>query len=341
MGRLAAVLCAVCLTLAANSSTGQDRDRIAIGNWRGGAQTNENGEYRFCSAGALPSTGTNIILYWRESGFSFSLYNDNWELPAGTSYSVFAAIDGRWGRDVTGDAYSTTAINFRLGHDVDAVEAFRLGNQLTINAADETFRFDLNGTNATIQALQECHARNLAARPGEDTRTPPGRRPESEYRSLAEPNVPLDLLRSLFADNISVPTKVIVPPDGLSHYQFVAPGSPGSIQGSYVEMDPRTSSTEDMLEDHLEISRLLCPGRFASDTEPAVSFGSSVMLRAITICETSDGPLYENFTLLNLQVFAQLFHISSDDAGLETASQIGDDLYGMLERFSFFLTQSE
>ena len=349
MGRWGLLLWVTCLACAATQAGGETRDRFEVGGWEGYAVTDEGGLYRYCAAGELPSDGTNMILYWRDSGFSLSLYNDLWQLPEDASYTVSAAIDRRWSRNITGEAYSATAISFDFGHDAYTVRAFRLGNRLTISTGEATLRFDLKGTNAAIDALKACHERNRSAEPGGGSSLatagpagPPETVTGSDYRKVERPHITLEELRSLMTENISVRIKVVPTPDGLSHYDFHAPASAGYIRGSYVELNPGTSSSAEIMTDHLAVSQLLCTGVFASGSEPAVAFGTSTVQRAFAACDSSDITLHEQFTIfLTTAGFAQLYIITSDDEGRETAAMIANELFDTLEAFAYYLTLPE
>lgn len=351
MGRLAAVLCAVCLALAANSATGQDPDRIAIGNWRGGAQTNENGEYRFCSAGALPSTGTNIILYWRDSGFSFTLYNDNWELPAGTSYSVFAAIDRRWSRDITGDAYSTTAINFRLGHDVDAVEAFRLGNRLTIDAAEETFRFDLSGTNAVITALQNCHkshirgSRDIAGASPQDSAAPSGTETDvgswTFYERVDDPDFDFVSIRSLMTEFVSPSAEIREPgaDDSWSHFLIDDPRAPGWLLGSYTEIRIFSVTLDRAILLFTLKNEQMCGGTAHSRFLTPIEIDDFTVAAVFTECNDNDYLAFNAWIYLDLVDHMHVYTISSDRQSFEYAERLSINLTAAMQEYASVLAE--
>lgn len=341
MGRWGLVLCVAAIACCAMPSKAQDRDSIEIGRWIGGAYGEDDGTYRFCAVTAVFPGEVDMILYWAESGFSFTLTSEIWDLPVDDTYTVSAAIDRSWTRRISGRAISDAAINFGIGHDADAVRAFRLGRRLSIETDTTILRFDLQGTNAAIEAIEACHARNLAlptAGAGGSSEGPgAGSVIESDYRRFPEPNLTLEEVRILMNEESLVLIKVMPPPDGLSHYDFVAPTSPGYVRGTYVELDPGTASTQEILTDHQAVSQLLCQGVFASGSEPPVAFGTSFVQRGFAACQTDDETLHEDFAIfLSTGAFAQIFLITSDGDGRDIALTITDTLFNTLETLAYF-----
>lgn len=347
MGRWAVILSVFCSIGIAVPALGQRSYHIDVGGWSGGGQTDQNGNYLLCAVGRPQSEGVTLALYWREDGFGISLYNEIWQLREGTNYAVSAAIDQRWSGDIAGRAHSTKGIGLHIGYDDDVIDAFRLGSRLTLDTAEGTFRFDLSGTRLAIGSLRNCHAHFKAVRPGQaeaarpaDGPMPESQMPGTEYRKLGQPVVTPELLGNLFAEHVSIPTTIVaVGPRARYHYDISVPKSPGYVSGIYIEVDPGRSSTSDIMAGYLDDSDSTCPGTFVSESEQPVAIGSSILLRAIAICESGPIRVYQSLTILNMETFAQVYIISSDESGLESATQMADDMIGMLGRLAIAVTQ--
>lgn len=352
MDRLAYVLCLACLTFAIAPAVGQDRDNIVIGEWRGGAQTNQNGDYRFCSVGVPRSGGTNMILYWRESGFSVSLYNDLWELPEGSSYTVSAAIDRRWAGDVTGEAYSTTAINFSFGHDADTVAAFRLGSRLTIDAADATFRFDLNGTNAAIAALQDCHRRHSGGRRDVAGSTPedptgfPGMETDAGawtfYERIDDPDFDFVLIRSLMTEFVSPSAEIREPgpDDRWSHFLIDDPQAPGWLLGSYNEIRIFSVTLDRAILLFTLKNERMCGGTAHSRFLSPIEIDEFTVAAVFTECEDNDHVAFNAWIYLDLADHMHVYTITSDRQSFGYAERLSVNLTAALQEYASVLAET-
>lgn len=335
MGRWILLLGALFSILTTVPAQGQDKVFINVGGWRGGSGTDNSANYQFCSVGKQRSDGIIVILRWGDEGLGFALSDRSWSLEEGAQSVISASIDQLWRGSITGKAYSTDGVDFHIGHDETAVNAFRRGSILTLKIAGGLHRFDLSGSNLAIGSLQDCHAESVASR---SEQTELARAPEqvtpdpsSEYRKREQPILSAGQVSAIFAEHVSVPLTVEARYSGLRyHYNISAPQAPGHVSGIYIEVDTGDSLTNEIMAGYLADSERTCPGTFVSDTERSVPVGSSTLLRAFAICDSGPIRVYEGLTILNLGPFALVYIISSDERGLDYAAAIGDDMVGML-----------
>src|SRR5262245_65072304 len=90
MTRLSAICAAMMLATIGSASAKGPFGSIHIGNWNGGAYTNDNtGAFSHCAAGAQYLNGTFLVLsQLKDNSWSLGLANEAYQLTSGETFPI-------------------------------------------------------------------------------------------------------------------------------------------------------------------------------------------------------------------------------------------------------------
>ncbi len=128
---------------------------IEVGNWAGGAFAGASGGFGFCSVAATYNSGISVIFGLEPDNFFIGLIKDGWQLGKGTSYAIAMAVDGGTVRQMTASGDGDT-LWIEMGRDAAFYRAVQRGHMMTVQAARDSFQFELVGTSAALNKVAGC-----------------------------------------------------------------------------------------------------------------------------------------------------------------------------------------
>ena len=138
--------------------------RTQLSGWRIGAYTNEQTDrFNHCAAGISYQSG--IFFFFaigRDFGWSMNLANNSWQLQTGSRHPIRYQVDNS--RIISGTAMVTgpSLVEIEL---LDSAALFRLlkaGRTLYVEAAGQTFGFDLTNSSKALDAALRCTSTMVA-----------------------------------------------------------------------------------------------------------------------------------------------------------------------------------
>lgn len=203
MRRLIAGL--ICLLPFAADAAGP-YGRVVVGNWSGGAFTNDQtGRFSHCAVSASYKNGVRMLTsVTSQMSWVLGFSKPEWRLTPGQRLRLRLVFDRSRTLDVTGDVKTPTLVTIPMPANSDLVRAFRQGRFLELVANDARFTFALTSTGEMLPQLVECvrHSRNITgpiaqSPPSSDPRErPAGARPV-DSAALAEKKAVLEKSRDL------------------------------------------------------------------------------------------------------------------------------------------------
>ena len=132
--------------------------RFKIGNWDGGAYTNDKtGAFSHCAASASYRSGTTLIFsIHSDMNWAFGLVNNTWKLKVGETYPVRYWIDRSPDFVGTAQVVSEHQVKVALPGDDRLFYQIRRGRLMTVRTANDTMKFSLSSTNRMLSRLFEC-----------------------------------------------------------------------------------------------------------------------------------------------------------------------------------------
>jgi S1-C subfamily serine protease len=131
---------------------------INVGNWRGGAYTDDkSGAFSHCAAGAIYQSGIYFVVSVSED-FSWRLgfAHENWELTTGQAFPIALTFDGQAAIHVQGTPVGAHLVNVAMPPNSSLIAQFRKAKVMTAFAQDQLFQFNLNQTAQLLPSLLNC-----------------------------------------------------------------------------------------------------------------------------------------------------------------------------------------
>ncbi|MGY2809897.1 S1C family serine protease [Bradyrhizobium sp. USDA 4506] len=154
----AAVAAAWLFASATPSSARGPYGSITVGNWKGGAFTNDkNGAFTHCSAGTTYQSGIFFMVSIAENGsWRLGFAHDSWRLTPGEAFPLALTFDGQPAFNVYGMPLGTQLVNVEMPVNSSLINQFRKARQMTAFAQGQLFQFNLNQTAQLLPALLNC-----------------------------------------------------------------------------------------------------------------------------------------------------------------------------------------
>ncbi|AUC99467.1 trypsin-like peptidase domain-containing protein [Bradyrhizobium sp. SK17] len=145
---------------------------ITVGNWKGGAFTNDkDGAFTHCSAGTVYQSGIYFVVAITANGsWRLGFAHESWRLTPGEAFPLTLTFDGQPAFNVYGMPLGTQLVNVEMPVTSNLINQFRKARQMTAFAQGQLFQFNLNQTGQLLPALVNCVAsvkRNGIANAGE------------------------------------------------------------------------------------------------------------------------------------------------------------------------------
>jgi hypothetical protein len=197
------VIAALASLLAMPAYSAGPYGRIVVGNWAGGAYTNDRtGIFSHCAVNAGYRNGTRMLTSVTSDfkwllGFS----HPNWKLTPGNKLALELVFDRTSRLNVTAEVRTPVLITIAMPADSDLIRAFRQGRFLELIARDRRLTFALTSTAEMLPALIDCvkqsgHIRGPIASvpPAPATRSPAEAAAAAEKKAVLQKS--RDLIRT-------------------------------------------------------------------------------------------------------------------------------------------------
>jgi S1-C subfamily serine protease len=156
---IGAIVAAFCLIAAPSTSSARGPyGSINVGNWKGGAYTNDkSGAFTHCAAGASYDSGVYFMVSLGEdSGWRLGFAHDSWQLTPGQAFALALTFDGQAAVHVQGMPIGAKLVNVQMPANSALIAQFRKAKMMTAFAQGQLFQFNLNQTAQLLPALANC-----------------------------------------------------------------------------------------------------------------------------------------------------------------------------------------
>ena len=139
---------------------------INVGNWQGGAYTNDaTGAFSHCAAGTPYASGIYFMVFVdAQYGWALGFMNPSWQLKQGEAIPVELTFDGRGQFHVFGTALQKNLVQVLMPGSSALISQFRRAYTMTAFARGQAFSFNLTTTSQLLPALANCVAVNAGAK---------------------------------------------------------------------------------------------------------------------------------------------------------------------------------
>jgi len=131
---------------------------ITVGNWQGGAYTNDkNGAFTHCAAGTTYQSGIYFVVSIGENGsWRLGFAHESWRLTPGEAFPLALTFDGQPGFNVYGMPIGAQLVNVEMPPNSTLINQFRKARQMTAFAQGQLFQFNLNQTAQLLPSPLNC-----------------------------------------------------------------------------------------------------------------------------------------------------------------------------------------
>lgn len=156
-----AVAVAVLLGAIVFGSTAQARGpygSINIGNWKGGAYTNDQtGAFSHCAAGASYASGVYFVVMIGSGGdWSLGFMHQDWKLTPGQAFPLTLTFDGQQPFNVHGVPVADKLVRVPMPVTSALIGQFRKARAMTAYTQGQLFQFNLDQTGQLLPVLVNC-----------------------------------------------------------------------------------------------------------------------------------------------------------------------------------------
>ena len=131
---------------------------ITVGNWQGGAYTNDkNGAFSHCAAGTTYQSGIYFVVSIGENGsWRLGFAHESWRLTTGEAFPLALTFDGQPTFNVYGMPIGAQLVNVEMPTNSALITQFRKARVMTAFAQGQLFQFNLNQTAQLLPSLLNC-----------------------------------------------------------------------------------------------------------------------------------------------------------------------------------------
>ena len=154
-----AVVAAVCFVVSVTSASARGPyGSITVGNWQGGAYTNDkNGAFTHCAAGTTYQSGIYFVVSIGENGsWRLGFAHESWRLTTGEAFPLALTFDGQPTFNVYGMPIGAQLVNVEMPTNSSLITQFRKAKVMTAFAQGQLFQFNLNQTAQLLPSLLNC-----------------------------------------------------------------------------------------------------------------------------------------------------------------------------------------
>lgn len=202
---LRGVVLASSLLLALPAHAAGPYGRIVVGNWSGGAFTNDaTGAFSHCAVNAGYRNGTRMFTsITADFKWLIGFAHPNWRLKPGARLNLQLVFDRSSRIDVTADVKTASLLTIAMPDDSQLINAFRRGSYLELVANDQRLTFALTSTGEMLPALAACARQSASLRgpvnpsAGQNAARPPEADTPASSQARAEKKAVLEKTRDL------------------------------------------------------------------------------------------------------------------------------------------------
>jgi hypothetical protein len=275
-------------TAAASTARAAVLEESSVGGWIVGAYSgSKTGQFSHCATSVPYRSGISLLFHLdKDYRWTMGLANPQWRHAAGQTFSLAYFIDGGPSIPARAVVLHTGMITIPLADSQALFEAFRRGQRLHIQDAQETFTFNLTNSAQALAATLACVQRYA------------GRAPSSSPLSAPRASVQDGELRAeaaILAANLLSGSGIkgfrLLPRDRMptETQRFHAVwAAEGGLVGMVTIVPPKgNSAIDDVVAGLTAMDSKECKGAFSSGRYPTEDSGVG---RLVTLCQGSDYP---------------------------------------------------
>jgi hypothetical protein len=312
---------------------------INVGNWKGGAYTNDQtGEFTNCAAGASYDSGIFFMVTIDQgAGWSLGLHNPKWTLTKNQEFQMALTFDGQRPFNVQGSALSENLIRVPMPVDSMLIAQFRKAKAMTAFTQGQLFQFKLDSTALLLPTLANCVAvvkQQGVANAGDFSVKPAPRVAAAAPATAAgsmRPDSPQNLSSEMQIEAIELASNFILKttlhnPKVLTRSETpIAVASTGAAWSSdeavgFVRIVPPKEGVKglDVASAVVAMDARDCKGKFASGRTCEL-VDSDVVFRGFSSCDDSGGARISQYFIVSRKkggfvLFSVVSSMKTDDA---------------------------
>lgn len=134
-------------------------EALTVEGWTGGAYYDDFNDEYYCELTDDYGDGITLWVGWDAEGYYMTIIDpSSFELEVFTDVEVVISIDDFYKQTITAFALDKDTLDFVFGQDRTAIEAFRKGLKLYLEAWDRWYT--LYGLGKAIKELEACYLRH-------------------------------------------------------------------------------------------------------------------------------------------------------------------------------------
>jgi S1-C subfamily serine protease len=160
--RAAAIAALLCTIFAgSNADARGPYGSISIGNWQGGAYTNDQtGSFSHCAAGARYASGVYfLVMIDNSGGWSLGFMHEQWRLTTGEAFPLTLTFDGQQPFNVHGVPIADKLVRVPMPSNSALISQFRRAKAMTAYTQGQLFQFNLDQSGQLLPVLANCVAK--------------------------------------------------------------------------------------------------------------------------------------------------------------------------------------
>jgi len=159
---IGAVVAALCLMAAPSTVSARGPyGTINVGNWKGGAYTNDQtGAFSSCAAGTQYESGIYFAVTINDkAGWALGFAHDKWTLRTGQAFPIVLTFDGQTPFNVHGVPLTDKLLQVPMPDNSALINQFRSAKGMTAYTQGQLFQFKLDQTAQLLPTLANCVAK--------------------------------------------------------------------------------------------------------------------------------------------------------------------------------------
>lgn len=314
------VLALICAIVWSASPATAREESFDAGQWAGVASfDDQSGTFEFCYVAASYNSGVSLAIgLSADFRLNVILYNTAWLLADGATFPLTLFVDRRWSRTVTGSSVSPNGVFIDLGDDVAAFDTLRRGQQLTVQAARESFEFLLTGTSYALAQAAKCALVNSADMGGNDPFSVNSDPFSATTRTTQQRSDQITAgVVSAFLSSAGIQSANMMSDDEREEYlpNMKFAWTAGEHVGGLVQAELAGRSPRGIVNDEIAGLSKICQGKFASYVQSEEELGDATLVRFLTACNDVQTPFVVAGSLVAGSGAAMLFeHLGPSSA---------------------------
>ena len=159
---IGAVVAALCLIAAPSTSSARGPyGSINVGNWKGGAYTNDqSGAFSHCAAGTQYQSGIYFVVTINDkAAWTLGFAHEKWTLTTGQAFPISLTFDGQTPFNVHGVPLADKLLQVPMPDNSALIAQFRKAKAMTAYTQGQLFQFKLDQTAQLLPTLANCVAK--------------------------------------------------------------------------------------------------------------------------------------------------------------------------------------